>query len=173
MADIRKLSIAQNPQTEKSPFKIHQRVQVVNLIDGVAGPYHGCQGVISGLFRSDDGQPAARVMFSGGVEKKLLLTKLIAAERAPAPERPAPAPMTPEPPLPTWAKPGCTMVRGDLLKLGDFIYFTQTANPRELRRWLGNNQWFGYTHANVWDRVEKFPGTISIEPLTWYVVERK
>jgi hypothetical protein len=173
VADIRKLSITQNPPAEAPQFKINQRVQVVNLVDGQPGPYHGCQGIISALFKNDEGLPAARIMFSGGVEKKLLLTKLIAAERAPAPERPAPAPMTAQPSLPTWAKPSCKMVRGDLLKLNDTLYFAQTANPRVLRRWLGDNRWFGYTIANVYKRVEKFPGTIEIEPLRWYVVERQ
>lgn len=173
MADIRKLSVSQNPPQSTPIFKINMRVQVVNLVDGVAGPYHGCQGIISVLFRTDDGEYAAKVMFSGGIEKKMLLTKLIPAEKAPQPERPAPAPMTPAPALPSWAEASCIMVRGDMLQPRDLVYFSKIANPRELQRWVNKTSWHGVTLVEIRGMEERFPGLFTIDPARWYVVERK
>lgn len=173
MADIRKLSISVNPPASTPIFKIGIRVQVINLVDGVAGPYHGCQGIISGLFKTDEGEAAAKVMFTGRIEKKLLLTKLILAEPTPQPVIPAPAPATPAPAKPIWAAATCIMLRGDQLQPFDIIYFSQTANPRELQRWMNKLTWKGVTIVEIRGRVERFPGLFSIDPARWYVVERK
>lgn len=173
MADIRKLSITANPPQSTSIFKIGQRVQVVNLVEGVAGPYHGCQGIVSALFKTDDGELAAKVMFTGRIEKKLLLDKLTPVEPAPQPERPAPAPATPAPALPSWATYNCIMLRGDMLQPFDIVYFSQIANPRELQRWLNRLTWKGVTIVEIRGMEERFPGLIAIDPARWYVVERK
>lgn len=173
MADIRKLSITANPPQSTPTFKIGVRVQVINLVDGVAGPYHGCQGIISGLFKTDDGQPAAKVMFTGRIEKKLLLDKLVLAEPTPQPVIPAPAPATPAPAKPTWAAVNCAMVRGDMLQPFDIVYFSQIANPRELQRWMNRLTWKGVSIVEIRGMIERFPGLISIDPARWYVVERK
>ena len=176
MADIRKLSITANLPQSTPTFKIGIRVQVVNLVDGVAGPYHGCQGIVSGLFKTDDGEPAAKVMFTGRVEKKLLLEKLTHVEPTLQPVIPTPAPATPAPPKPTWAAAmgkAHIMVRGDQLQPFDIVYFTQHANPRELQRWLNRLTWKGVTIVEIRGMDERFPGLISIDPARWYVVERK
>lgn len=175
MTDIPRASVHQNPPPITPQFKAGKRVQINNLLeDGSPGPYHACQGVIAMLFRrEEDGQPAATVRFSGGVEKKLLLTKLILLAPAEPQERPFFTPPANAPKPPTWAAPNCIMVRGDQLIAGDTLYFSQRANPRRLLRWIDAKTWHGKTLAAPFGVEGNYFGSVSINPAHWYVVERK
>lgn len=174
MTDIPRTSVQQTPAPSTPQFKVGQRVQVDNIqADGQPGPYHACQGVIAMLFRTEEGQPAASILFPGKVQKKMLLTKLIPVQPTPQVERPFFTPPAAAPALPTWAAPNCIMVRGDQLIAGDIVYFSQRANPRHLQRWIDSRTWHGKTVAFTWGREEKYFGSISIDPAHWYVVERK
>lgn len=153
---------------------VGQRVEVVNLqSDKTPGAYHGCTCRIIGFF-PHEGQPCAKVMFAGGIEKKITLDKLQpVAARIPF-QKSAPALRSSYiPRLPSWARRNTAMYRGDELLPGDMVYFTPQANPRELQRQVDASTWHGVTIAVYKGFVKRYPGNIDIAPSRWYVVERK
>ena len=77
------------------------------------------------------------------------------------------------PALPTWAEKGTRMLRGDEMRPGDTIHFTERANPRILRRSLGEGKWLAVTVADYYGYSKRFPGKITITFTRWYVVTRK
>lgn len=172
MTDIHHNSVPSNLTSPTYSFKVGSRVQVENLKDGKPGEYHACQGTITRIF-VHEGQKAALVRFSTGVEKKLFLTKLIPAKNTPDAVRPPAAPPTPAPKRPVWAAANTIMVRGDQLQPKDLVYFSQVANPRRLGRWINDFTWTGVTLTVQNGFEHPIPGSIAINPAHWYVVERK
>lgn len=162
--------------TQDQQFHIGQRCQVVNVQpDGTPGQYHGCTCTVTMLF-THEGQRVAKVRLPGGNEKKIALDKLLPAPAVqPAPfQKPAPAPRsTYVPRLPSWARKGMAMYRGDELESGDLVYFSPKANPRQLQRQIGIGEWRGVTIATYRGVEKRYPGTIAINPFRWYVVERR
>lgn len=152
-----------------TPLSIGQRVEINNLeAAGAPGPYHGCRAFITRLF-DHDGQPAARVQFTTGVEKNILASKLVPVEVKPA----APAERSESSkPVPAWAVGGCRWVLGSELRAGDTVYFSHIANPRVLVNHVSAGNWrgavvinrYGYTH-----RIEH--QEIVIDTTRWYVVK--
>lgn len=173
MTDIPANSIVTDTPSASHPsFKIGQRVQVVNLINGVPGPYHGCAGYISELFR-ENGEPAASVVFrtiTGKIEKKVLQSKLLPIEK-PSPSFPSTRTES-RFPLPDWAPAGSKWTLGRELQPGDKVYFSKIANPRILHEQIRPGHWQSTVVAEYYGRIINANQIAEIEGKRWFVTVR-
>jgi hypothetical protein len=163
--------VTDTPPASHPPFKIGQRVQVVNLINGVPGPYHGCAGIIRQLFRVE-GEPAATVVFRtsiGNVEKNILQFKLRPLAAPPA----FPSTRTESRrPLPDWAPKKAAWTLGKELQPSDKVYFSKIANPRILHERIKPGHWQTTVVAEYYGRIINVNQFAEIDETRWYVTVR-
>jgi hypothetical protein len=158
---------------QTNTFSVSQRVQVVNLdADGQPAAYHGCTCRILGFLNSPEGQPAARVMFTGSVERKILLSKLQPIAAATPTYTTSPRSENARA-LPEWAGQGAAWTLGGELQVGDTIYFSHIANPRFLNKQLTLEHWQSTVLVEYHGFSKRIAGQLAeVDPTRWYVVKR-